>query len=75
MTTTVIGRARYSDLIAAYKPIADAQSALDKLQTYADYSTEALCHIVPIRHELRRSGELLMAMIERPEQQNAGLFA
>ena len=75
MTTTVIGRARYSDLIAAYKPIADARSALDKLQTDADYSTEALRHIVTIRHELRRSEEQLMAMIEKLEQQNPDLFA
>ena len=75
MTITVIGRARYSDLIAAYKPIADARSALDKLQTDADYSTEALRHIVTIRRELRRSEAQLMEMIQNLERQNPDLFS
>jgi hypothetical protein len=75
MKTTVIGRARYSDLVAAYTPIADARSALDKLQTDADYSTEALRHIVTIRRELRRSEAQLRTMIENLEQQNPDLFS
>jgi hypothetical protein len=75
MTLTVIGRARYSDRIAAYTPTAEARSALDPLRTDSDHSTGRVRDIVTIRHKLRRPETNLAAMIETIEPQNFDLFS